>query len=103
VACPWRRDRPAHDHAQRSAEWRAFQVRSAGVQGLRSVEGHTADTRVVVGLRTIKRITSNDFTITVPLRDGTRVSVVASNDAGTAHPHATSLPCRPVSQPPFTG
>ena len=51
------------------------------------VQGDTADTRVSLGNQTIKRTTSNDFTVTVPIRHrsgGQRIAAVASNDAGTA-------------------
>src|SRR5206468_1552972 len=56
------------------------------------VGGDTANTRVRVGRRTVKRTTSSGFTVTVPVsrrsRSG-RLSVVASNDAGTARARAS--------------
>ncbi len=78
---------------------RAFKV---GVH----VAGDTANTRVRLGPRDLKRTTSNDFTVTVPVnhRPGIRqLSAVASNDAGTARAHASFLVCGRVSRPSFTG
>lgn len=69
------------------------------------VGGDTANTRVRVGRRTLKRTTSNDFTVTVPAthRSGSRrLSVVATNDAGTARAHASIRACGQPS-PPTTG
>ena len=62
------------------------------------VGGDTANTRVSVGPRTVKRTSSNDFTVTVAVghRSGSRrVSVVASNDAGTASARASLWVCAP--------
>ena len=70
------------------------------------VGGDTANTRVRVGLRTVKRTTSNDFTVTIPVSHrshGRRLSVVASNDAGTAHARAAFLVCGRAPRPTFTG
>lgn len=71
------------------------------------IGGDTATTRVIVGDRTIKRTTSNDFTVTVPAspRPGRRrLIVVARNDAGTARARSrlvafwrSSLPATPDS------
>ena len=54
------------------------------------VGGDTAETRLSLGEKTIKRTTSNDFTVTVPVkprsaRQVLRLAAVATNDAGTAH------------------
>ncbi len=76
----------------------AFKV---GVQ----VGGDTANTRVSVGLRTVKRTTTSDFTVTVPVshRSGSRrLTVVASNDAGVARARASYRVCGRVS-PPLIG
>jgi hypothetical protein len=63
------------------------------------IGGDTANTRVTVGLRTVKRTTRNDFTVTVPVshRPGSRrLSVMASNDAGTARARASFRVCAPA-------
>jgi hypothetical protein len=70
----------------------AFKVRA-------QVGGDTANTRVSVGFRTVKRTTSNDFTVNVPVshRPGSRrLSVMASNDAGTARARASFRVCTPA-------
>ena len=69
------------------------------------VGGDTANTRVSVGPRTIKRTTSNDFTVTIPVSHHSRsrrLSVVSRNDAGTARASAPVRVCGRAS-PPFTG
>ncbi len=63
------------------------------------VGGDTANTRVSIGFRTLKRTTSNDFTVTVPVgnRPGSRrLAVTASNDAGTARARASFRVCAPA-------
>lgn len=70
------------------------------------VTGDTADTRVRVGPRTIKRTTSADFTATVPVNHRThlqRLFVVASNDAGTARAQASFPVCGRAHRPSVTG
>ncbi len=66
------------------------------------VGGDTANTHVSVDARTVKRTTSNDFTVTVPVshRSGSqRLSVVATNDAGTVRAHAAFRACGHASSP----
>jgi hypothetical protein len=66
------------------------------------VEGDTANTRVSVGPRTVKRTTSKDFKVTVPVGQRSRrrsLSVVASNDAGTARARAAFRVCGRASRP----
>jgi hypothetical protein len=70
------------------------------------VGGDTASTRVKVGRRTVKRTTTSDFTVTVPVShfsQSRRLSVVASNDAGTARADASIRACGSAPQPSFTG
>ncbi|MFL5865438.1 MAG: hypothetical protein ACJ780_32500 [Solirubrobacteraceae bacterium] len=70
------------------------------------VAGDTASTRVRVGLRTVKRTTSNDFTVAVPVSYGSRtrlLSVVAGNDAGTARARASVRVCGRAPRPTVTG
>jgi hypothetical protein len=70
------------------------------------VGGDTANTRVRVGRRTVKRTTSSGFTVTIPVsrrsRSG-RLSVAASNDAGTARARASFRACARAPRPTFTG
>ena len=73
---------PALDGVPGTCVRRAFKVTV-------KVGGDTADTRLAVGRRTIRRTTSNDFTVTVPVRPGAhsqrrRIAVRSRNDAGTA-------------------
>jgi hypothetical protein len=65
------------------------------------VGGDTANTRVSVSRRTVKVTTSNDFTVTVPVRRSRhqRLSVVARNDAGTARARASFRVCSRASRP----
>ena len=66
------------------------------------VGGDTANTRVSLGLRTIKRTTSNAFTITVPVSHRSRsqrLGVVARNDAGTARARASFRVCGRATRP----
>jgi hypothetical protein len=66
------------------------------------VGGDTANARVRVGLRTVKRTTSSDFTVTVPVSHRSRsrrFSVVASNDAGIARARASFRVCGRASRP----
>jgi hypothetical protein len=66
------------------------------------VGGDTARTRVSVGLRTVKRTTSNDFTVTIPVSHRSRsrrLSAMASNDAGTARARASFRVCAPAPRP----
>ena len=66
------------------------------------VGGDTANTRVSVGHRTVKRTTNSDFTVTVPVSHrsgGRQLTVVASNDAGGARARASFRVCGRVSPP----
>jgi hypothetical protein len=66
------------------------------------VGGDTANTTVHVGRRVVKRTTKGNFTVTVPVshRPGSaRLSVVASNDAGSARAHTSFRVCGHASAP----
>ena len=70
------------------------------------VAGDTATTSVRVGALTIKRTTSDDFTVTVPVSHRLRrrsLSVLAGNDAGTTRTHAPFHVCGSTTGPSFTG